>query len=169
MTETGAARLRALPSRLLRLTALYADKLSSERLAAEGDRKWGYAALASLAEGGPTSQAALSDRTGIYRSDLVAVLNDLTGRGLVERAPDPADHRRNVITITPLGRRHLRRLDKVIAAIQDELLAPLTPPERDQLTLLLTRVLRHHERLGPHPRGGGLPPVSPDPGPTAFV
>jgi hypothetical protein len=26
---------------------------------------------------------------GIYRSDLVAVINELAGRGLIERAPDP--------------------------------------------------------------------------------
>src|SRR6266511_1961632 len=86
------------------------------------DSKWHYAVLAALQEFGPASQASLSRRTGIYRSDLVAVINELAGRGLIERAPDPADRRRNVITITPDGRRHLRQLDKLIATIQDDLL-----------------------------------------------
>ncbi|GAB2718420.1 MarR family winged helix-turn-helix transcriptional regulator [Kitasatospora kifunensis] len=139
-------RLRALPSRLLMQTATHADRLVSEGLAGADARKWHYAALLALQEFGPVSQAELSCRTGIYRSDLVAVINELAEREFVERAPDPADRRRNVVTITAQGRRHLRRLDKLIAGIQDELLAPLTMPERDELTRLLTRLLEHHAK-----------------------
>jgi DNA-binding MarR family transcriptional regulator len=146
------ARLRRVPSRLLTQTAMHADRLANQGLATADARKWHYAVLASLQEFGPASQAALSRRTGIYRSDLVAVINELASRGLVERAPDPADRRRNVITMTPHGRRHLRQLDRLVATIQDELLAPLTQPERDQLVGLLTRLLDHHTRA-PHPTG----------------
>jgi len=32
----------------------------------------------------------------------------------------------------------------LLTGIQDELLAPLSPGERDQLTRLLSRVLQHH-------------------------
>jgi MarR family transcriptional regulator, lower aerobic nicotinate degradation pathway regulator len=157
-TDTGEdratpARLRRLPSRLLTQTAVHADRLANQGLATAEARKWHYAVLASLQEFGPASQAALSRRTGIYRSDLVAVINELASRGLVERAPDPADRRRNVITMTPHGRRHLRQLDRLVATIQDELLAPLTQPERDQLVGLLTRLLDHHTRAGPRPTG----------------
>jgi MarR family transcriptional regulator, lower aerobic nicotinate degradation pathway regulator len=77
------------------------------------------------AESGPDSQSGLSDRTGIYRSDLVATINELTERGLVVRAPDPADHRRNAITLTDEGRRHLKRLDALLAEAEAEFLAPL--------------------------------------------
>ena len=146
-------RLRRLPSRLLTQTAMHADRLANQGLARADARKWHYAVLASLQEFGPASQAALSRRTGIYRSDLVAVINELAARGLIDRAPDPADRRRNVITMTPQGRRHLRQLDKLVAAIQDELLAPLTPPERDQLVRLLTRLLDHHGHTWPRPTG----------------
>jgi DNA-binding MarR family transcriptional regulator len=147
------ARLRSLPSRLLTQTAMHADRLANQGLAHADARKRHYAVLATLQEFGPASQAALSRRTGIYRSDLVAVVNELTGRGLIERASDPADRRRNVITITPRGRRYLRRLDELVAAVQDELLAPLTQPERDQLVRLLTRLLDHHAPTAPHPTG----------------
>jgi DNA-binding MarR family transcriptional regulator len=78
------------------------------------------------------------------RSDVVAALNDLAGRGLVERSPDPADRRRNVITITADGTAHFERLDRLLSGAQDELLAPLSPAERHLLTGLLTRVLDHH-------------------------
>lgn len=138
------ARLRRLPSRLLTHTAMYAERLVNEELAGADARKWHYAVLAALQEAGPASQATLSRRAGLYRSDLVAVINELAERGYVERAPDPADRRRNVVTITAPGRRQLRRLDALLAAVQDDLLAPLGPAEREQLTGLLTRLLDHH-------------------------
>jgi MarR family transcriptional regulator, lower aerobic nicotinate degradation pathway regulator len=80
------------------------------------------------------------------RSDVVAALNDLAGRGLVQRSPDPADRRRNLITITPAGTGQFRLLDGVLAGVQGKLLAPLSPTERKQLTRLLTRVLEHHTK-----------------------
>jgi DNA-binding MarR family transcriptional regulator len=138
------ARLRGLPSRLLSQLTAYADRLTGEVLAGAGARKWHYAALAALQEYGPASQATLSRSTGIYSSDLVAVINELVDRGIVERVPDPADRRRNVITITPQGRQHLRRLDRLVTTSQDRLLAPLSQPERDQFTQLLTRLLDYH-------------------------
>jgi MarR family transcriptional regulator, lower aerobic nicotinate degradation pathway regulator len=147
------ARLRRLPSRLLTQTAMHADRLANQGLARADARKRHYAVLASLQEFGPASQATLSRRTGIYRSDLVAVINELAARGLIERAPDPADRRRNVVTMTPRGRRHLRRLDRLVATIQDDLLAPLSQSERDQLVGLLARLLDHHARAAPHLTG----------------
>jgi DNA-binding MarR family transcriptional regulator len=79
-------------------------------------------------------------------SDIVAAINELAERQLVQRAPDPADRRRNIITITPAGRRQLRRLDKRLTQIQDDLLAPLSAPDRAHLTHLLTQVLARHTR-----------------------
>jgi MarR family transcriptional regulator, lower aerobic nicotinate degradation pathway regulator len=140
------ARLRRLPTRLLSHVAMYSDRLVNEGLARADARKWHYAVLATLQESGPASQVELSRRTGIYRSDVVAVINELADRNLVERAPDPADRRRNVITMTRQGHDHLRRLDRLVATLQDEVLAPLTQPERDQLTELLTRLLDYHAR-----------------------
>ncbi|WP_413811273.1 MarR family winged helix-turn-helix transcriptional regulator [Streptomyces sp. OE57] len=137
-------RLRRLASRLLSQLTTRSDRLINEGLARADARKWHYAVLASLEEYGPGSQATLSRRTGIYRSDMVGVLNELAERGLVERAPDPDDRRRNTITISPRGRRRLRRLDKVLDELHDELLAPLSPAERDQFARLLTRLLDHH-------------------------
>jgi DNA-binding MarR family transcriptional regulator len=133
-----------MPSRLLGMSSLVADRLVAQRLAPLDAHKWDYAVLASLREFGPASQATLSRRTGIYRSDLVALINGLTEAALVERTTDPADGRRNVVSMTAKGRRQLARLDKVVADVQDELLAPLNRGEREQLVGLLSRVLDHH-------------------------
>ncbi|MFG2092427.1 MarR family winged helix-turn-helix transcriptional regulator [Streptomyces sp. NPDC048612] len=139
-------RLRRRASRLLSQLTARSDRLINVGLAEVDARKWHYAVLASLADYGPGSQAELSGRTGIYRSDMVGVLNELGERDLVERAPDPHDRRRNIITISTRGRRQLRRLDKVLDTLHDDLLAPLNPAERDQLVQLLTRLLDHHTR-----------------------
>ncbi|MGI5401331.1 MarR family winged helix-turn-helix transcriptional regulator [Streptomyces sp. CA-135486] len=139
-------RLRRRASRLLSQLTMRSDRLITEGLARANARKWHYAVLASLQEYGPGSQAELSRRSGIYRSDMVGVLNELAERDLVERAPDPDDRRRNIITISARGRRSLPRLDKVLDDLHDELLAPLSPAERDQLVQLLTRLLDHHTR-----------------------
>jgi DNA-binding MarR family transcriptional regulator len=45
------------------------------------------------------------------------------------------------VTVTAVGEDALARMDAAIAAAQDELLAPLAAPERQQLTELLTRLL----------------------------
>lgn len=136
-------RLRRRASRLLSQLTMRSDRLITEGLAQADARNWHYAVLASLQEFGPASQAELSRRSGIYRSDMVGVLNELAERDLVDRAPDPDDRRRNVITISSRGRRHLSRLDKVLDDLHDNLLAPLSPAERDQFVHLLTRLLDH--------------------------
>jgi DNA-binding MarR family transcriptional regulator len=143
--EPALTRLQAIPSRLLTGAAMVADRLVGERLAAEGARKWHFAVLVALADAGAASQAELSRRTGIYRSDMVAVLNELADADCIRREPDPVDRRRNVITLTPTGHRRLEHLDTLIADAQRELLAPLTPGQRNELTRLLTVLTEHHQ------------------------
>jgi hypothetical protein len=77
----------------------------------------------------------------------VAVVGELETRGLVERAVDPANRRRNIVTITKAGKKQLRALDKVIDQIQERVLAPLSEAERRQLTRLLRKA--HGCRIAP--------------------
>jgi MarR family transcriptional regulator, lower aerobic nicotinate degradation pathway regulator len=144
--SSAPARLRALPSWLINQAALPANRLVTEGLASADMRRHHYSLLATLDQFGPASQADLSRRTTIDRSDMVATVNELAEQGLVERAPDPTDRRRNVVTITARGRRQLRKLDRLLAEVQDELLAPLSAEERTQLVGMLTRVIDHHGR-----------------------
>ncbi|MGW1412209.1 MarR family winged helix-turn-helix transcriptional regulator [Streptomyces sp. NPDC002403] len=116
----------------------------NEKLVRTGSRKWHYAVLATLEEFGPASQAELVSRTGIYRSDMVTVINELADRELVERSPNPADRRQNIITLTRQGHRQLLKLDKLLTQAESELLAPLSPPEREQLARLLAVLVHHH-------------------------
>jgi MarR family transcriptional regulator, lower aerobic nicotinate degradation pathway regulator len=107
---------------------------------ADGLRSYHYRLLASLAEQGPASQADLGRGTGIDRSDVTAAVNDLADRGLIERAIDPADRRRNIVSITRKGTKRLGDLDEVIADVQEQVLAPLSPTERRQFFTVMRRL-----------------------------
>lgn len=133
-----------LPSWLLSQAALHAGRLVADGFAAEGARGYHYRLLAALAQTGPSSQAELGRRSGIHLSDVVAALNELAAHGHVERSPDPGDKRRNVVTITAAGRERLAVLESRVLAVQDEVLAPLSAPERAELVRLLRRLVTHH-------------------------
>jgi DNA-binding MarR family transcriptional regulator len=148
---SAPARLRSQPSWLVNQVALTATRLVTEGLASVGLRRHHYSLLATLDEVGPASQAELSRRTAIDRSDMVAAVNDLAEGGYVERSPDPDDRRRNVITLTPAGRRLLAQIDNLLADVQARLLAPLSPTDRTRLTTLLTRLATHHTPPPPPP------------------
>lgn len=136
-------RLKAQLSRLVGLTAAQTHRAAGDALRAVGAHKDHFVVLAALAEFGPASQSALAGRARVYKSDLVAVLNELADGGWIRRTPDPADKRRNVITITDSGVRRLAELDQVLAGVNAHITAPLTREERDQLFALLNRVNTH--------------------------
>jgi DNA-binding MarR family transcriptional regulator len=137
-------RIRALPSWLINQAAVPANRLVNEALSGIGARRPHYSVLAALDELGPASQAELSRQTSIDRSDMVAIINELTEQGFVARTPDSSDRRRNVVTLTPAGRRQLHKIDRVVADVQDELLAPLSISDRRRFVALLTRLVDHH-------------------------
>ncbi|UGT62738.1 MarR family winged helix-turn-helix transcriptional regulator [Nocardia asteroides] len=141
--ERTPARLKRQLARLTSMTATQMTRVSRDALRDAGARKDHFVVLAALAEFGPASQAALSDRTSVYKSDLVSVLNDLENGGWVRRAPDPADKRRNVITITEHGEHRLAELDQVLDGVNNHIMTPLDHDERAQLFTLLNRVNTH--------------------------
>lgn len=142
-----------LPSWLLSQTAGHSQRLLAEGFASVGARGYHYRLMATLEEFGPASQAELGRRSGIHLSDMVATLNELAEDSFVERAPDPEDRRRNVISLTPAGGRRLRVLEKQLAECQEKLLAPLSPADRKKLTGLLTRLVAHHDQEAAAPEG----------------
>lgn len=142
--QDAPRRMWSLPSWLINQTALHAHRLVNEGFAADRMRRHHFTVLVSLAEQGPTSQAELGRRLTIDRSDMVAVIDDLERDGLVARARDERDRRRNVVRLTPAGTAALERLDARVEAAQDALLEPLSDGERRELRRLLTRVVEHH-------------------------
>lgn len=142
--EPMPSRLMEMPTWLISRTYGHSYRLLTEGFAAAGAHGYHYRLLAALMEFGPASQAVLGRRAGIDRSDVVAALNDLADRGLIERSTDHDDRRRNVVTITPAGVAEYESLDAVVLGIQDAVTAPLSKAERAELMRLLTRLVEYH-------------------------
>ena len=144
--DTAPARLRDLASWQANKVSTLGARLFARRtpLGARSD----YAVLAALEEYGPLSQAEIGRRLGLDRNDVNGILNRLENAHQVRREPDRADRRRNVVTPTDEGRRHLADLQHHADEVQNELLAALTPAERQQLQSLLAKLLTGH---GPQP------------------
>jgi MarR family transcriptional regulator, lower aerobic nicotinate degradation pathway regulator len=147
-------RLRRLPSWLLNQATLHANRLVGDSFTAAGLRRHHFTVLVALDENGPASQASLGRRLSIDRSDMVAVVNDLERAGLVERARDESDRRRNLVRLTPAGARAIEELDSRVQEAQSALLAPLSADERRQLLGLLERVVDYHGQRHPDHRRG---------------
>jgi MarR family transcriptional regulator, lower aerobic nicotinate degradation pathway regulator len=133
-------RVAGRPTWLLSRAHNHAQNLLAAAFATEGLRGYHFRVLAALDQYGPASQADIGRSTGIDRSDVVATLCDLIERGLAARRADDADRRRNIVKITKRGLAVLARLDTQLDRVQQAVLAPLTPPERESLVRLLTKL-----------------------------
>ncbi|TCC41108.1 MarR family winged helix-turn-helix transcriptional regulator [Kribbella speibonae] len=118
----------------------HAQRLVRQHMTDGGVRTQHYHVLASLADDGEAVQAALADRIGFDRSDLVTLLDELEELKFLARRVDPADRRRKIVAITPAGERQLDAMDELIRAAEADLLEPLTAAERKTLLALLRRV-----------------------------
>jgi DNA-binding MarR family transcriptional regulator len=110
------------------------------------------------AEPGRTQQA-VAGQLGLLPSRLVILIDELEGRGLVERRRDPHDRRNSALYVTDAGKATLQDIGRAAQAHGDDLLAPLTKADRATLSDLLGRLAAHHgltsdvhpgyRRLGP--------------------
>jgi DNA-binding MarR family transcriptional regulator len=99
-----------------------------------------FGMLTVLDADSPISQHDLSQRTGVDPSSMVARMDALEERGLVERRRKADDRRAYEIRLTDKGRTVLGELRDVAAQHMERMLAPLGPAERKQLNELLRRV-----------------------------
>jgi DNA-binding MarR family transcriptional regulator len=86
------------------------------------------------------AQQALGDRLQIPRSRMVAIVDELERRRLLERRPNPTDRRVRELHLTDAGRQLLDHAIQAAVAYEKQISSPLSPKERDQLLDLLERV-----------------------------
>jgi DNA-binding MarR family transcriptional regulator len=92
------------------------------------------AALARLDRGGPATAAALARAEQISPQSMGATLASLESGGLIERAADPDDGRRVILSITHSGLQVLRdRRNARTERLAEALSSGFTPAELDQL------------------------------------
>jgi DNA-binding MarR family transcriptional regulator len=100
------------------------------------------AVLMVLAGSGPASQQQAAARLGIDRTTMVAFVDALENRGLVERHPDAKDRRRNVVVLTKAGRDTLRDATQASDEAERRFLAPLAESAARQLKGSLRKVIQ---------------------------
>src|SRR5579863_6078996 len=91
------------------------------------------ATLATLERSGPCRLTWLAAREGVTQPAMTQLITRLQDAGLVDRAADSADGRVTQIRLTDDGRATLARRRAVRADRLADLLAGLTPGERDAL------------------------------------
>jgi DNA-binding MarR family transcriptional regulator len=104
------------------------------------------------------SQQAVAARLGTPPSRLVALVDDLEQRGLLERQRNQQDRRNYELHLTSTGQDALRSLAAAAAEHEQAIAGPLTAAERGQLNSLLTRLAAGHQlQPGVHPGFRHLP------------
>ena len=99
-----------------------------------------------------STQKDLAEAIGMPPSRLVAMADELEGRGLVRRVRDEQDRRSQRITLTAAGAAELTTIGEEAKVHEEELLAALSEDERRQLVELLRRIAGHQGlRRGVHP------------------
>lgn len=96
--------------------------------------------LRTLGSSPGITQQALASMLRMVPSRLVALLDTLDTRGLVERRRNQDDRRSHALHLTGKGREMLGTIGDVAREHQRDLLAALTEDERNQLHSLLQRV-----------------------------
>lgn len=117
-----------------RHTAIFAERFANDVTTMQ------WAALAKLAEIGPTSQNLLGRLTAMDVATIKGVVDRLSRRGLLDTVPAPDDARRRLVRLTDEGERFVVAGMPTAIAITEETLAPLSRKERATLVALLAKL-----------------------------
>jgi len=106
--------------------------------------------LVDAAEG--ESQQAIGAAIDVPASRMVALVDELEQRGLVERRPDPADRRVRALYLTTKGRQTLAQGRKIAREHEETLTRGLAPADRKRLVDLLQKMVTEQAiGMGVHP------------------
>jgi DNA-binding MarR family transcriptional regulator len=104
------------------------------------------AVLRAIADRYPVSQGEIARAMNVDRTTMVALIDDLQGKGLVRRRPDPEDRRKNAVELTDAGRDTTRRAAGAVERTEGDFLSPLSAAEAAQFKRILRALLGDPER-----------------------
>jgi DNA-binding MarR family transcriptional regulator len=116
-----------------------------------------YTALACLDDFPGIDQRQLARLTGVDRTNVGQIIDELEAKGLVERHVNGDDRRARELHATPPGKKLRRELRPKLLAAQARMLEPLTQKEQCLLIDLLARVVEANE-IYARPGAGRRPP-----------
>lgn len=102
-----------------------------------------FAVMASVANSEGVTQRAIAERMRVAPSRMVAFIDSLEERGLLERRPNPNDRRARALYLTPMGRELLGQAFALAERHERRLTSDLSDEERRQLLDLVGRVGAH--------------------------
>jgi len=105
----------------------------TEALEPFGVRPRHVAALIELRDHGELTQQSLCGRLHVDPTNLVAILNELEGRGFATRRRDPQDRRRHIVEVSKKGLAVIEKASKAMDQVEEELLQGFGPSDREQL------------------------------------
>jgi MarR family transcriptional regulator, temperature-dependent positive regulator of motility len=100
-----------------------------------------FAALNAIALQPDIDQASLATAISFDRATIGGVIDRLERKGLVQRVVSAQDRRARQLHLTPEGEQLLAACRPVVTALQAEILAPLTPAEREVFLELAHKAL----------------------------
>ncbi|WP_430391659.1 MarR family winged helix-turn-helix transcriptional regulator [Dyella sp. 20L07] len=136
-------RPHEMPSLIINRLARLLSKRADEELAAMGLTASQLPVLASLKEGAKLTQRELADLTAVAQPSMAQLLARMERDGLVQRTPSTTDGRISLISLTPRANRMLDPGRLALRRINDEICSVLTQDERDLLTTVLQKLVRH--------------------------
>ena len=108
--------------------------------------------LRLVAQSPGLTQRELGRRLSIVPSRLVALLDELQQKGLIERRRDRQDRRSHALHLTPSGRNTSEQVGRIAREHDDALCAALSKDEKLQLNALLRRIAQGQKLIaGVHP------------------
>lgn len=119
-----------------------AQRMFSQALAQTAMKVSHYGLAATLAPRGSMTQTELARASGVDARNLVALLDEMNRDGLVQRMKHPGDRRATHVSLTALGSVELAAAVALANEAEDRLLAPLSLPQRRQLSKLLQAISR---------------------------
>jgi DNA-binding MarR family transcriptional regulator len=160
MTDDATAR-PAMPEHggfalLLVQLGMEAGRQFAERLAPLGVEPRHAGMLLRLAANEGKAQQVIGELIGLNPTQMVFLVDELEGRGFVERRRNPADRRSYALYLTPSGRDVLSKIHQAGLVHQARFGASLSESEQEQLTELLRRIARDQ-----HITGESLPGIPP--------
>ena len=129
---------------LLKRLGMAAKERTMPAFEEAGLHPYHHAILAVLDEGSRETQGSIADALGYDKSQLVGLLDELEEDGLIERRRDQTDRRRQIVRITPAGRKALDRLRRLARQLEEEFFSPLDEAELRRLHDLLLRLGMKH-------------------------
>ena len=99
------------------------------------------AVLRAIDAGRPVSQGEIARVMNVDRTTMVALIDDLQLKGLVQRRQDPDDRRKNVVELTDAGRGAVQQAAEAVGQAERDFLAPLSAAEAAQFKKTLRALL----------------------------